>query len=123
LSFEDAEKLKQGHEVPNVPPDAKTPHIRSVSEILLLEIQKTFDFFRQTTSTENIRHIYVAGGTAKIEGLTDLLKQEFNVPVEIMNPFQKVTFNTAKFDPNYMDEIAPRMAVAVGLALRSFDPA
>ncbi len=121
LSFEDAEKLKQGQEVPNIPAEAKAPHIRSVSEILLLEIQKTFDFYRQTTSTDNIQQIYVAGGTAKIEGLADLLKQEFNVPVEILNPFTKVTYNTSKFDPNYLDDVAPRMAVALGLALRSFD--
>jgi type IV pilus assembly protein PilM len=120
LSFEDAEKLKQGQEVPNVPPDAKTAHLRSVSEILLLEVQKTFDFFRQTTSTENIQHIYVAGGTAKIEGLTDLLKEEFNVPVEVMNPFQRIDIGS-KFDLDYINDIAPRMTVAVGLALRSFD--
>src|SRR3989454_6439686 len=121
LSFEDAERLKQGHEVANVSPDAKAPHIRSVSEILLLEVQKTFDFFRQTTSTENIQHIYVAGGTAKLEGLADLLKADFNVPVEVLNPFQRISYNPSKFDPNYIDDIAPRMTVAVGLALRSFD--
>ncbi len=108
LSYEDAEKLKHGQEIPNIQPDQKSPHIRSVSEILLLEIQKTFDFFRQTASTENVQHIYVAGGTARIEGLIDLLKEEFNIPVEILNPFQKVT-------------IGPRMTVAMGLALRSFD--
>src|SRR2546427_12211532 len=123
LSFEDAERLKQGHEVANVSPDAKAPHIRSVSEILLLEVQKTFDFFRQTTSTENIQHIYVAGGTAKLEGLADLLKADFNVPVEVLNPFQRISYNPSKFDPNYIDDIAPRMTVAVGLALRSFDTA
>jgi type IV pilus assembly protein PilM len=120
LSFEDAEKLKQGVELPNVQQDAKTPHLRSVSEILMLEIQKTFDFFRQTTSTENIQRIYAAGGTAKIEGLVDQLKEEFNIPVEIINPFQKVNIGS-NFDPNYVNEIAPRMTVAVGLALRSFD--
>ncbi len=120
LSYEDAEKLKQGQEIPNVQPDQKTPHIRSVSEILLLEIQKTFDFFRQTASTENIQHIYVAGGTARIEGLIDLLKEEFNIPVEILNPFQKVTIGS-NFDANYINDIGPRMTVAVGLALRSFD--
>lgn len=121
LSFEDAEKLKQGHEVANIAPDQVTPHIRSVSEILLLEIQKTFDFFRQTASTENIQHIFVAGGTARIEGLVDLLKEEFNIPVEILNPLQKVTVDPKKFDSAYINEIAPRMTVAVGLALRSFD--
>jgi type IV pilus assembly protein PilM len=121
LSFEDAEKLKQGLEVPNVTPEQKTPHLRSVSEILLLEIQKTFDFFRQTASAENIQHIYMAGGTAKIEGLVDQLKEECNIPVDIINPFQKLTVDPKKFDPNYVNEVGPRMSVAVGLALRSFD--
>ncbi len=120
LSFEDAEKLKQGKELPNISADQKSPHIRSVTEILLLEIQKTFDYFRQTASAENIQHIYLAGGTARIEGLVDSLNEEFKIPVEIMNPFQKVSLSS-KFDSSYINDIAPRMAVAVGLALRSFD--
>jgi len=121
LSYEDAEKLKQGFEIPNITQDQKIPHLRSVTEILMLEIQKTFDFFRQTTSTENIQHIYVSGGTAKIEGLLDQLKAEFNIPVEAINPFQRVVVDSKKFDVGYVDEIAARMSVAVGLALRSFD--
>jgi type IV pilus assembly protein PilM len=121
LSFEDAEKLKQGFEVPSVTQEQKLPHLRSVTEILMLEIQKTFDFFRQTTSTENIQHIYVSGGTAKTEGLVDQLKAEFNIPVDVINPFQRMLVDPKKFDVGYVDEIAPRMSVAVGLALRSFD--
>jgi type IV pilus assembly protein PilM len=122
LSYEDAEKLKQGVEVPNITREQITLHLRSVTETLtLLEIQKTFDFFRQTTSTENIHHIYVSGGTARIEGLVDQLKEEFNIPVDIINPFQRVLIDPRKFDMSYVDEIAPRMGVAVGLALRSFD--
>jgi type IV pilus assembly protein PilM len=121
LSFEDAEKLKQGQEIPNVSPEARAAHIRSVSDILLLEIQKTLDFFRQSTATENIQQIYLAGGTARIEGLVDLLKEEFTIPVEIMNPFLRIAVDPGKFDTAYIDEIGPRMTVAVGLALRSFD--
>jgi type IV pilus assembly protein PilM len=121
LSFEDAERLKQGFDVPNITQEQKLPHLRSVSEILMLEVQKTFDFFRQTTSTENIQHIYISGGTAKIDGLVDQLKAEFNIPVEIINPFMRVLVDAKKFDVGYVEEIAPRMSVAVGLALRSFD--
>ena len=121
LSFEDAERLKQGFEVSSVTQEQKLPHLRSVTEILMLEIQKTFDFFRQTTSTENVQHIYISGGTAKIEGLVDQLKAEFNIPVELINPFQGVVVDAKKFDVDYVNEVAPRMSVAVGLALRSFD--
>jgi type IV pilus assembly protein PilM len=121
LSFEDAELLKQGRPLPNVSLEAARPHLRSVSEILLLEIQKTFDFFRQTTSSENIQAIYLAGGTAKVEGLLELLKEEFNVPIEMMDPFRRVHIDPSRFDPGYTAEIAPCVCVATGLALRSFD--
>lgn len=121
LSFDDAEQLKQGRPLPTVSAEAATPHLRSVSEIILLEIQKTFDFFRQTTSTENIEAIYLAGGTAKVEGLLELLKEEFNVPIELMDPFRRVNINPSRFDAGRTAEIAPCLCVAMGLALRSFD--
>jgi type IV pilus assembly protein PilM len=120
LSFEDAEKLKMGQEFANVSAEVKASHIRSVSDILLLEIQKTFDFFRQTATGENIQRIYVAGGTARIEGLVDLLKQEFNIPVEILDPFRRIAV-PKNVDPEMVRDLGPRMTVAVGLALRSFD--
>jgi type IV pilus assembly protein PilM len=121
LSFDDAEHLKQGRSLPNVSADAAAPHLRSVSEILMLEVQKTFDFFRQTTSHENIQAIYLAGGTAKVEGLLGLLKEELNVPIEMMDPFRCVNINPARFDVGSTAEVAPRLCVAMGLALRSFD--
>jgi type IV pilus assembly protein PilM len=121
LSYEDAEKLKQGQEVGSITAEQKTSHIRSVSEILMLEIQKTFDFFRQTASTENIQRIYLAGGTAKVEGLVKQLEEELRIPVELIDPFRNVKVDPKKFDYAYVQDIAPRLCVAVGLALRSFD--
>lgn len=121
LGFEDAEKLKRGFALPNISEEAKTAHLRSVSEILLLEIQKTFDFFKQTTSLANIELIYLAGGTAKVTGLADLLREDLVVPVEILDPFRKVHINPGRFDLSFTAEIAPLMGVATGLALRSFD--
>lgn len=123
LSFEDAENLKMGQIVPKVPAESEAPHLRSISELLLMEVQKTFDFFRQTTSPEPIQAIYLAGGTARIKGLLDLLKAEFGVPVELMDPFRKIHIRPEKFDPAYIADLGPRMSIAVGLALRGFDAA
>lgn len=121
LGFEDAEGLKRGAALPNVSEEARRSHLRSVSEILLLEIQKTFDFFRQTTSNASIELVYLAGGTAKITDLAEVLRGELNVPVELMDPFRKVHINPARFDTSFTAELAPMMCVATGLALRSFD--
>ena len=121
LSFEDAEKLKMGGTHAGVSEEQRTAILRSVSDILILEIQKTFDFFRATASGENIRRIVVAGGTARVPGLLDLLKEEFAMPVEELYPFRKVAINPARHDENQLRELAPRLAIAMGLALRSFD--
>src|ERR1700689_5091520 len=121
LSFEDAEKLKMGGALAGVNEEQRTAILRSVSDIFVLEIQKPFDFFRATASGENIRRIYVAGGTARVPGLLDLLKEEFAMPVEELYPFRKIAINPGRHDESQIRELAPRLAIAVGLALRSFD--
>ena len=121
LSFEDAERLKKGDTLPSVTDEQKQQILRSVSDILTLEIQKTFDFFRATASGENIQRIVVAGGTARVPGLVDLLREEFAMPVEELNPFRKILINPGRHNDDQIREMAPRLAIAVGLALRSFD--
>ncbi len=107
--------------MPSVTDEQKQQILRSVSDILTLEIQKTFDFFRATASGENIQRIVVAGGTARVPGLVDLLREEFAMPVEELNPFRRVLVNPGKHSDDQIREMGPRLAIAVGLALRSFD--
>src|SRR5215470_986467 len=121
LSFDDAERLKKGETLPSVTDEQRQQILRSVSDILTLEIQKTFDFFRATASGENIQRIMVAGGTARVPGLVDLLREEFAMPVEELNPFRRVLINPGKHSETQIRDMAPRLAIAVGLALRSFD--
>jgi type IV pilus assembly protein PilM len=121
LSYEDAERLKKGEAVAGVNEEHRGTILRSVSDILILEIQKTFDFFRATASGDNIQRIYVAGGTARVPGLVDLLREEFALPVEELYPFRKIVINPGRHNEDQVRELAPRLAIAVGLALRSFD--
>jgi type IV pilus assembly protein PilM len=121
LSYEDAERLKKGEAIAGVAEENRTNILRSVSDILILEIQKTFDFFRATATGENIQRIYIAGGTARVPGLVDLLREEFALPVEELYPFRKIVINPGRHSEEQVRELAPRLAIAVGLALRSFD--
>lgn len=123
LTFEDAESLKRGQQVAGISDEQKLGVLRSVSEILALEIQKTFDFFRATASGETINHIFVAGGSARISGLLDMMRDEFQLSVDELDPFRRIAYNPAKFSDEYIHEVAPRLVVAVGLGLRSFDVA
>src|SRR5258706_16333761 len=101
--------------------EQKQQILRRVSDMLTREIQKTFDFFRATASGENIQRIVVAGGTARVPGLVDLLREEFAMPVEELNPFRKVLVNLGKQSEDQIREMGPRLAIAVGVALRRFD--
>ena len=119
LSFDDAESLKLGRQVGTVSADAKGPILQQVTEIIVLEIQKTFDFFRATAPGEHIERIYLAGGSSKVPGLIEALRQEFSIPVELLNPFQRVQLPQG--ESVLVDQNAGQLAVAVGLALRSFE--
>ena len=121
LGFEDAEQVKMGGSVAGISDEARIPVLQSVSEIIVLEMQKTFDFFRATAGGEHLQKLYIAGGSAKVYGLVDLLKQEFSIPVEELNPFRQIGYDEAGPMGEFVSQNAPRLAVAVGLALRSFE--
>src|SRR6185369_4095894 len=124
LSFEQAEAVKRGMTLPDgVEPKPIQPIIETVSDILALEVKKTFDFYRATAQESDaaIQKILLAGGGSKLPGLPDFLARRFEIPVEVFDPFRQIEVDARKFDPDYMREIVPEMAVAVGLALRGVE--
>jgi type IV pilus assembly protein PilM len=118
LSFDQAEALKRGGRAEGASPESVYSILQAVSENIALEVQKTFDFFKATSSEDRIDSIFLSGGTSKVHGLRELLSDRFGVGVEIMNPFNAVTYNPRDFDPDYIAEIGPQAAIAVGLAVR-----
>lgn len=118
LSFEQAEALKKGEQVEGASSESLHPILQAVSDNLAMEIQKTFDFFRATSQEDRIDQIFLSGGTAKIHGLRDLLGDRFSTSVELLNPFLNVRYNEKDFNPDYLEDIGPAAAIAVGLAAR-----
>src|SRR6476619_1536930 len=124
ISFEQAESVKRGMAMPDgVEPKPILPIIETVSETLALEVKKTFDFYRATVQEgeATIQKILLAGGGSKLPGLADFLARKFEIPVDVFDPFRQIEVDARKFDPDYMREIVPEMAVAVGLALRGVE--
>lgn len=122
LNFQQAEAVKRG--VANAAPDLEEksiePLMNNVTEVVAMEIQKTFDFYRATTDDNEtqVQKILISGGGSKLAGLAQDLSQRLELPVEVLNPFRKIYIDQNKFDPDYIKEIVPEMAVAVGLAMR-----
>jgi type IV pilus assembly protein PilM len=118
LPFDLADQLKRGLPVDGVTFEEARPVLRAVSENVMLEIQKTFDFFKATAASDRIDRIMLSGGASRAEGFTEMLSDRFDAPVEGLDPFKRVAFDSKKFQVESTADIAPTAAVAVGLALR-----
>jgi len=85
---------------------------------VLLEIQKTFDFYKASASSDRIDRIVLSGGASRVDGFEAALAERFNTPVEKFDPFKKITFEPQKLGIEDPEGVGPAAAVAVGLALR-----
>jgi len=83
---------------------------------VLLEIQKTFDFFKATAASDRIDRILLSGGTCSVDGFAQSLEERFGAPVETFDPFRKIALDPQKFRVD--EALLSTAAVAVGLALR-----
>ena len=125
VSYEEAEALKLGGDLESrmetteaVIPQEVGSIIRSVSQAIAMEIQRSLDFFSATSADEQVSKIYLAGGTSKIPGLLGVIESKTGFPTEVIDPFQSIMINEDQFNINHIREVAPAAAVAVGLALR-----
>ena len=89
-----------------------------MTENVLLEIQKTFDFFKATAASDRIDRIVLSGGASRVDGFAQALEERFGAPVEIFDPFKKIAFEPQKLGITDPEGLMPTAAVAVGLALR-----
>lgn len=125
LSFQQAEAVKRGvaEASEGIEETAIEPLMDNVTDLVAMEIQKTFDFYRATTDDSEmvVQKILLSGGGSKLNGLAEDLSVKLELPVEVLDPFRNIKVDTRKFDPDYLSEIMPEMAVAVGLAVRGVE--
>ena len=93
--------------------------LRTVSEAVLLEIQKTFDFFKATTDVRTASiACWSAAAPRRSRASPSSSPSGSTRPVERLNPFKTIGFDAASSDVAASADVAPTAAVAVGLALR-----
>ncbi len=117
ISYENAERLKRGESVENISPEDAADVIMSASEEILSEITRSFDYYRSTTLHEDISEVILSGGCALLKNFPSLISERSGIETRVVEPFRNIRI-PKKFDSTYVEEMAPIMAVAVGLALR-----
>ena len=110
--------LKKGHPIEGATFEDALPVLRAMTDNVLLEVQKTFDFFKTTASSDRIDRIMLSGGASRVQGFAEMLQDRFGTPIEEFDPFRRISLDTKKFSPEQRDTIGATAAVAVGLALR-----
>jgi type IV pilus assembly protein PilM len=118
LAFDQAEQAKKGVPLDGVAPEDVRSVLHAITANLLLEIQKTFDFFKATASWDRIDRMLLSGGASAVDGLAQALEDRFGAPVEPLDPFRRIAFDPGKGGLPPSDNLAQTAAVAVGLALR-----
>ena len=110
-----ANRMLYGQMPNGVNRDHVTAVLHDASGQLVLEVRKTIDFYRATAPVEKVSRIVVSGGAWQAVGLVDLLATEFGAPVDIFDPFRRVSRSSRAIGA---DQTGPAYAVAVGLAMR-----
>src|SRR5213593_1888771 len=119
LNADASEKVKRGEEVSGVKTDSVLPILAAVTEDVCSEIQKTIDFYKATSaSDEPLDRIYLTGGASQLTNLKEALAERFRTSVEFLNPFRKIQSASRELSADTVHRLAPGCAVAVGLALR-----
>lgn len=117
ISYENAEKLKRGEPIENVSPEDANSVIEAASEEILSEIVRSFDYYRSTTLHEDISEAILSGGCALLKNMPAMIAERAGIETKIVEPFRNIKI-PKKFDASYIQEMAPILAVSVGLALR-----
>ena len=120
LSYSEAEQTKLGLNSlgESIQRQAETI-LQSVSDLLVLEIERTLDYFKASSEGVAPQRMLLSGGGSRSRGLRRSLQQKLQFPVQFLEPFKKIQVDRKVYPCEYLSRLANESAVALGLALRS----
>jgi type IV pilus assembly protein PilM len=118
MTPEEAENAKRSGGLPD---DFEAEVMKPFMENLSMEVQRALQFFFTSTQYHAVDHILLAGGSAVIPGLDEVVNTRTQVPASIANPFALMQASPRIQLKRLMID-APSLIVACGLAMRRFDP-
>lgn len=118
MSPEEAENAKRSGGLPD---DFEAEVLRPFMENLSMEVQRALQFFFTSTSYNTVEHILLAGGSAVLAGLDEVVTTRAQVPTLVANPFAAMQ-TSPRIQLKKLIQDAPSLIIACGLAMRRFDP-
>jgi len=117
LSYEEAGLAKRQGGLPeNYEPEVLEPFKASMA----MEISRALQFFYSASQIGAVDRIYVAGGCAAIPGIAEAIESKTGTTCTVANPFAGMSVSP-RIRKEVLQNDAPALMIACGLALRSFD--
>jgi type IV pilus assembly protein PilM len=117
LSYEEAGMAKRQGGLPdNYLPEVLEPFKDAMAQ----QVSRSLQFFFSSSHHNTVDHIVLAGGTASIPGVDELIEQRVGSSTSIANPFTHMSL-ASRVKAQALANDAPSLMIACGLALRSFD--
>ena len=117
LSYEEAGMAKRQGGLPDT---YQSEVLEPFKEAMAQQIGRSLQFFFSSSPQNNVDHLILAGGSASIAGVDDLMEQKIGTPSSIANPFADMSLSN-QVKPQSLSNDSPSLMIACGLALRSFD--
>ena len=117
MGADEAENLKRS----GTPPDNYEAEIlHPFIENMVQEVARALQFFFTSTPHNEVHHIILAGGSALVPGVAELVGQRTKVNTLLADPFAGMAISP-RIRAKQLAADAPSLMVACGLALRKFD--
>ena len=117
LSYEEAGMAKRQGGLPdNYVPEVLDPFKDAMAQ----QVSRSLQFFFSSSHHNSVSHIVLAGGSASIPGVDELIEERIGTSTSIANPFTNMAL-VSRIKAQALSNDAPSLMITCGLALRSFD--
>lgn len=116
MSYQDAEQAKLNNSLPS---GYEKEVLEPFEELVLLQIRRALQFFFSTAQYSELNHFVLAGGGARLPGLTQKITEQLNVKVSVADPFAQMQISS-EVNATALREEAPALLLCSGLAMRNF---
>ena len=117
ISMEEAGLAKKTGELPD---DYESEVLSPFKDAIVQQVNRSLQFFYGSTQFNEVDYILLAGGSASIAGLPELVQEKVGAGCSVANPFTDMALSS-KVSATAIANDAPALMIACGLALRSFE--
>jgi len=115
-------------EISMVPAEPDDPNYQRKKEVFnallpmlgefVMELRRSVDYFRSKYPNDTMDQILICGGSAKVQNLEQYIEHELGIATSVADPFSGLNVVSKQVSVTRRVEIAPALAVALGLAAR-----